>query len=362
MTQALSARDYWVYFGTSAEHIYVSSFDTETGMLSAPRQVAKVGRPGFLAIHPSERFLYAVGREESDGDRPTGFAHAYTIDREDGSLRRLNRVATTGVGAAHVAVDSRGRALVAANYFDGNVVSMTLESDGRLGRLVSKEQHVGSSINPDRQGEPHPHSSNFSPDDRWVVVPDLGTDELVVYRINPATAELKRNHDVKVMMAPGSGPRHFTFHPNGRWAYAINELGSTVTALEYLGATGDLRHIQTITTLPPDYSGPKSTTAEVLVHPNGRVLYGSNRGDNSLTVFALEESSGLLTEVERVKTGGDWPRNFRIGPSGKYLLAANQRSNDVFVFRIDPNTGKLTATGTKIEMPAPICIRFVAKD
>ncbi len=360
MTQSVQAEKYWVFFGTSDEHIYVSSFDTDSGELSAPRQAAAVSRPGFLAIHPGQGYLYAVGRENSADGPPVGFAQAYTIDRRNGSLSELNRIETGGAGAAHVGVDSRGRTLVAANYGDGSVVSATLLDNGRLGELVSNVQHRGSSVNPDRQQAPHPHSANFTPDDRFVVVPDLGTDELAVYAIDPLSAELQRNRKVKVMMAPGSGPRHFTFHPNGRWAYVINEMGSTVTALSYDGSLGDFKTLQTVSTLPNDYAGPENSTAEVLVHSNGRLLYGSNRGDNSLAVFSINPSDGRLSEIERVKTGGDWPRNFRIGPSGKFLLAANQRSNDVFVFQIDATSGKLTPSGNKIEMPAPICVRFVS--
>lgn len=359
MTLPLQAEKHWVFFGTSDEHIYVSSFDTASGDLSVPRQAAEVSRPGFLAVHPSEAYLYAVGRESSDGGPPVGFAQAYAIDRSNGALSELNRIETGGAGAAHVAVDARGRTLVAANYGDGSVVSATVLENGRLGELVSSVQHRGSSVNPERQKEPHPHSANYTPDGRFVVVPDLGTDELAVYSIDPQSAELQRNRKVSVMMAPGSGPRHLTFHPNGRWAYVINEMASTVTALSFDSSLGDFKNFQTISTLTENYSGPENSTAEVLIHPNGRILYGSNRGDNSLAVFSINPADGRLSEVERVASGGDWPRNFRIDPSGKFLLAANQRSNDVSVFRIDSASGKLTPSGSKVELPAPICVRFV---
>ncbi len=350
---------YWVYFGTGASHIYVSSFDPASGGLSEPRPAAEIGRPGFLAIHPGGSILYAVGRESEAGSAPNGFAAAYSIDRRSGALRELNRATTAGQGASQVAVSSTGRALIAVNYGDGNTVSLTLEADGRLGSLASDLPHAGSSIHPQRQQEPHPHSANLTPDGGFVVVPDLGTDELLIYAIDPETAQLAKRDGAEVRMVPGSGPRHMTFHPNGAWAYVINELASTVALLDYDAAQGSLQVRQTVSTLPEGYDGPSNTTAEVLVHPNGRFLYGSNRGSNSIAVFAIDSASGHLSPVGRVSTGGDWPRNFRLTPDGRFLLVANQRSDDVQVLSLDPQTGRLTPTGAKIEVPLPMCVRFV---
>ncbi len=350
---------HWVYFGTGASHIYVSAFDAETGELSAPREAAEIGRPGFLAIHPDGEILYAVGRESEIGSTPSGFAAAYEIDRVSGGLRELNRASTAGRGASHVSVSSDASALVAVNYGDGNTVSLTLEADGRLGTLVSDMLHEGSSVHPQRQSQPHPHSANFTPDGRLVIVPDLGTDELVVYSIDAATARLRQRADPQIQMAPGSGPRHMTFHTNGRWAYVINELASTVTVLEYESESLAFEAVQTVSTLPDDYTGPANSTAEVLVHPNGHFLYGSNRGSNTIAVFSVDLASGRLDPVERVSTRGDWPRNFRLAPDGQFLLVANQRSDDVQVFDIDADTGQLTPTGTRISVPNPMCVRFV---
>ncbi len=351
---------HWVYFGTGASHIYVSSFDGQTGALSEPREAAQIGRPGFLAVHPTKDVLYAVGREGEQGAGLRGEAAAFAIDRGTGALRELNRASTAGRGASHVAVNAEASVLAAVNYGDGNTVALNLRADGQIGELVSDMPHAGSSVHPTRQGEPHPHSANFTPDGRFVIVPDLGTDELVKYSVNPVTAELERTPDPQIRMEAGSGPRHMTFHPNGRWAFVINELASTVTVLHYDSATGSLEIEQSISTLPDGYDGPASTTAEVLVHPNGRFLYGSNRGSNTIAVFSIDAGDGRLTAIERVPTAGDWPRNFRLAPDGRFLLAANQRSDSVHVFRLDPETGRLAATGTSVSVPGPMCVRFVA--
>lgn len=351
---------HWVFFGTGSEQMFVSEFDAGSGRLGPPRVAAEVGRPGFLALHPGGEVLYAVGRDAQEGSPPEGFAAAYSIDRSSGDLAELNRAPTAGRGAAHVAVNVAGTVLVAVNYGDGNTVSLNLESDGRLGSVVSDIPHEGSSVNAARQSEPHPHSANFTPDGRYVLVPDLGTDQLVKYTVDAETAQLGTTPDPQVRMAPGSGPRHMTFHSNGRWAYVINELLSTVTVLEYDPETGTLVTIQTVSTLPEDYDGT-NTTAEVLVHPNGRFLYGSNRGSNTIAVFAIDSATGRIDPVERVSTGGDWPRNFKLSPDGRFLLAANQRTDDVHVFRVDPDSGRMAATGTSVSIPSPMCVRFVPK-
>ena len=351
---------HWVYFGTGADHIYVADFDAGSGRLGTPREATQVGRPGFLAVHPGGEILYAVGREAVEGSPPEGFAVAYSIDRTSGDLTELNRAPTAGRGASHVAVNDAGTALAAVNYGDGNTVSLSLEPNGRLGSLVSDMPHEGSSVNPERQGEPHPHSANFTPDSRYVVVPDLGTDELVKYAIDSETASLERTPDPQVTMEPGSGPRHMTFHGNGQWAYVINELLSTVTVLEYDSETGGLTPVQTISTLPDGFEGT-NTTAEVLVHPNGRFLYGSNRGSNTIAVFAIDAATGQLEAIERVSTGGDWPRNFKLSSDGGFLLVANQRSDDVHVFQVDPDSGRIVATGGVVSVPNPMCVRFVPR-
>lgn len=350
---------HWVYFGTGAQHIYVAPFNEATGELGEAAEAAEIGRPGFLAVHPQGDRIYAVGRSSAEGSPPEGFAAAYGIDSSTGGLTELNRSATAGSGAAHVSVSAEAAVLAAVNYGDGNTVTLALEPDGRLGQVVSDIAHEGSSVHEQRQQQPHPHAANFTPDDRFLVVPDLGTDELVVYAVDLATGRLEPRPDLVVPTEPGAGPRHMTFHPNGRWAYVINELASTVTGYSYESGSGVLRPLQTIGTLPEGYDGPANTTAEVLVHPDGHFLYGSNRGSNTIAVFSLDASNGLLTAQGHAPTGGDWPRNFRLSPSGRFLLVANQRSDDIHVFSVDGTTGALTPTGTVIQVPSPMCVRFV---
>ena len=246
---------HWVYFGTGANSIYVSEFGTDSGELGSPRPVAEIERPGFLAVHPNGEVLYAVGRESDDGAPPRGIAAAYAIDRLTGDLREISRAPTAGRGAAHVAVNALATALAAVNYGDGNTVTVSLQPDGRLDALVSDISHEGSSVHPQRQTEPHPHSANFTPDGRFVIVPDLGTDELVRYAIDPDSGRLDLHPGEQFQMEPGSGPRHMTFHPNGRWAYVINELASTVAVLNYESDSGLFTPVQTASTLAEGFDG-----------------------------------------------------------------------------------------------------------
>ena len=356
MTTTLPAQ--WVYFGTGDTAIYVSEFDPKTGSLSKPRAVAEVTRPNFLEIHPNETRMYVCSREPLQGRDARGIVIAFAIDQATGDLQRLNSLDTGAPGPAHVTVDKTGEMVVVANYTGGSVASFKLHQDGRLAQRASYIQHEGSSVNKQRQNEPHAHSVNFSGDNRVVVAADLGTDKVMIYRADPATGKISPNDPPFAPVAPGSGPRHFAFHPDGKHAYVINELLSTVTAFDYDSATSGMTEIQTISTLPEGYS-EKSTTAEVLAHPSGDFLYGSNRGHDSIAVFRVDRSTGKLTLVERESTQGKTPRNFRIDPSGKYLFVANQQSDSVVVFRIDQQTGALEPTGTSVSVPAPMCVRFV---
>jgi 6-phosphogluconolactonase len=350
----------WVYFGTGDTAIYVSRFDPKTGSLSEPKAVAEASRPNFLEIHPNSTRMYVCSREPLTGGEARGLVIAYAIDQSTGELQRLNNLDTGAPGPAHVTVDKTGRMVVVANYTGGSVAAFRLHEDGRLAQRTAFIQHEGSSVNKERQSEPHAHSVNFSNDNRVVVAADLGLDKIMIYRADPAAGKLWPNDPPFATVAPGSGPRHFAFHPDGKHAYVINELASTVTAFTYDPVTSALHGIQTISTLPEGYTG-KSTTAEVQVHPSGEFLYGSNRGHDSIAVFRIDLSTGKLTALEREPSGGKTPRNFRIDPTGKYLFAANQQSDSVVVFRIDEKTGELTPTGTSVKVPAPMCVRFVAQ-
>jgi len=354
----MTAAPHWVYFGTGSDGVYVASFDDETGQVGNVRRAAEVTRPNFLAIHPTLDRLYSVNRLAEDGE-PRDSATAFRFDRASGDLQRINQLATQGSGSCHVNVDATGRMISIANYSSGSLEAMSLRTDGGLDENTSFFQHQGSSVHP-RQAAAHTHSVNYSPDNRFLVVADLGMDQLLVYRTDVERAALKPHSSPYHSVEPGSGPRHFTFHPNGRFAYAVNELSSTVTVLEFDAAAGSFQTLQTISTLASDFSG-ENTTAEILVHPSGKFLYASNRGHNSIAVFSVDPAGGRLRSVQRVSTLGDWPRNFRIAPGGRFLLAANQRSDEVVVFAVEAASGRLTPTGIAADVPAPMCIRFIER-
>ena len=276
-------------------------------------------------------------------------------------LAALNRQSSVGGGPAHLTVDHGGRNVLVANYGGGSVAVLPIGPDGALKPASAFIQHSGSSVNPDRQKEPHAHSVNVDAGDRFAYVADLGLDKIMIYRLDAAKGSLVANDPPFVSTQPGAGPRHLAIHPQGRFAYVINELQNTVTAFTRDAERGGLTALQTISTLPADVKAlPNYSTAEVLVHPSGKFLYGSNRGHDSIAVFGIDETSGRLTFVETQPTQGSTPRGFGIDPTGAYLLAGNQRSDTVVVFRINRETGRLTPTGSKIDVGAPVSIKFVA--
>ena len=259
-------------------------------------------------------------------------------------------------GPAHLAVDRTGKNVLTTNYPLGSVTVLPILDGGRLGDVSDFVRHKGSSVNPQRQQGPHAHSVTMSPDNRFALVADLGIDQVIVYPFDAANGKLGAPHAVKVH--PGAGPRHLTFSPDGRFVYLINEMGSTVTVFAYEASPGNLTERQTITTLPSGFSG-ENGSAEIQILPSGKFVYASNRGDDSIAVFAVDRVKGTLTFVERVPTEGKTPRNFAIDPSDTWLLAANQNSNNLVTFRINPKTGRLTPTGQVLEVNAPVCIQFV---
>jgi 6-phosphogluconolactonase len=348
-----------VYFGTytggenSSKGIYRSTLELETGGLSEPVLAAEAKNPSFLEIHPNGRFLYAVSESGA-----AGTVSAYAIDKETGALQLLNQAPSGGVGPCHVNIDRTGKNALVTNYGSGSVSVIPIEADGRLAKPSSFVQHEGSSVNPNRQKEPHAHSVNLSPDNRFAFVADLGIDKIMIYRLDAEKGTIVPNDPPFAKLKPGSGPRHFAFHPNGKFAYVINELACTVTAFAYEPASGALSEVQTIATLPEDFNGA-STCAEVRVHPSGKFLYGSNRGHDSIAVYRIDPAKGTLTFVEFETADIKTPRNFNIDPTGTFCLVANQGSDSVVVFRIDPQTGALEPTGHKITIGRPVCIRFL---
>ncbi len=352
-----------VYIGTytnteKSKGIYVSRFDTEAGTLAPAELAAESASPSFLAVHPTDKFLYAVNEVNTFGSRSTGAVSAFGIDRTTGKLRPLGQQSSEGPGPAHLTVDRDGRNVLVANYGGGSVVVLPLNKDGSLKSGSALVHHTGHSVNPQRQNEPHAHSVTLDPANKFAYVADLGLDRIFIYQfdgrrgqlINPSLASVEA----------GAGPRHFSVHPNGRFGYVINELNCTVTAFTVDGATGELKQFQTISALPPKMTMQSGFSgAELEVHPSGGYLYTSIRGHNSISLFKIDQNSGQLTYVENQSTRGNTPRGFGIDPQGHYLLAGNQNSDSVVVFRIDGQTGKLTPTGSKIDVGAPVCIKFV---
>jgi len=349
-----------VYFGTytsrgenASKGIYRSKLDLETGKLSNPVLAAEASNPSFLEIHPNGKFLYAVS--ESGG---AGSVSAYAIDRDAADLKFLNQQPSGGAGPCHVSIDHAGKNLLVANYGGGSASVIPIKSDGRLGEPTGFVQHDGSSVNPRRQKEPHAHSINVSPDNRFAFVADLGIDKIMIYRLDIEKGTLVANKPPFAKLKPGAGPRHFAFHPNARFAYVINELDCTVTAFAYESASGALTQLQTVTTLPSAFDG-SNTCAEVRVHPGGKFLYGSNRGHDSIVVYKVDLTKGTLTFVEHETADIKTPRNFNIDPTGEFCLVANQDGDSVVVFRIDRQTGALEPTGHKISIARPVCVRFL---
>lgn len=349
------AADTPFYVGTytkpgGSQGIYRYKLDLETGALSGGELAATASSPSFLAMHPGGDFLYAAN-EAGDGT-VSAFAVA-----EDGSLKPLNQQPSKGNGPCHVWVDDEGRNVLVANYGGGNIACLPIKEDGSLSPASAFIQHTGSSVNQQRQKEPHAHSIYTSASNQFAYACDLGTDKIYIYKYNLEKGTLAPSNPPAGIVPPGSGPRHLAFHPSGEFAYVINEMASTVTVFNHDAETGALEPIQNISTLPLDFKG-NSSTAEIFIHPNGRFVYGSNRGHDSIVVFSVNEQSGKLTLVDHTLTGGKTPRNFAIDPTGIWLIAANQDSNDLFVFKIHPGTGRLTATGQTAKIGAPVCVLF----
>ena len=349
-----------MYVGTytreTSAGIYAYRFDVTSGQAKPLGLVADVRDPSFLAIHPDGKHLYAVTESDDFDSDGSGSVSSFAIDPSSGDIQKLNEVSSKGGWPCHLNIDRSGRMLIVANYKGGSVASFPVNPDGTLGAASSFFQHDGRSVH-SRQEQPHAHSADFSPDGRFAFFSDLGLDQVKIYRADPATASLTPHEPPHVTVEPGSGPRHFAQHPGGRFAYGLNELSSTVTAYAYVPDAGTLEVLQTISTLPAAFDG-ENYTAEIQVHPSGRFVYGSNRGHDSIAIFAVDEGTGQLEPIAQVLTNGSWPRNFAIDPTGSYLLAANQNSDNISVFRIDPDTGLLHATAAGVSIDAPVCIVF----
>lgn len=359
LTIPLWAQEYHLLVGTyttgKSEGIYVFRFNSQTGDFRPIGVTKGIQNPSFLAVAPNERLVYSVG-ELPDG----GAVNTLSFDPKTGLLKRLGEISTFGNGPCHIAVDKTGKWVYVGHYGSGSISVFTIGERGILGLPTQTIKHSGKSINPQRQEKPHVHSINIAPNNVDVFVPDLGTDQIVIYRINPLTGLLSpdtpddRIHLVKTN--PGSGPRHFTIHPNGKFAYVIQELDGTVTVFDY--QKGTLKAKQTISTLPPDYTGGRSC-ADIHVSPDGKFLYGSNRIHDSLVIYAIDPQTGTLSYIANEPVLGRKPRNFMIDPSGRFVLVANQDSDNITIFRRDAQTGLLQPTGQNIQVPTPVCLKMI---
>ena len=356
---------YLMYVGTYTDKgckgIYAYRFDPVTGESKALGLSAETSNPSFLAVDPNHKYLYAVNETDNFNDGHTGAVSAFAIDRDNGRLTFLQQVSSLGADPAHLSFDKTGHYLLVANYTSGNIAVFPVESDGRLGARSAFVQHAGSSVNKERQAGPHAHEILASNDNQFVLTADLGLDELLVYRFDPKIGSLAPNDPAFAKISPGAGPRHFAIAPSGKFVYLVNEMASTITVFAYTASSGKLQPQQTISTLPADFKG-ETTTAEIQVDAKGRFLYVSNRGDDSIAVFAVDRHNGNLSFVQRVPTGGKTPRHFTLDPTGKWLFAANQDSNSITIFRVDTSTGRLTPTSHALQVAMPVCVVFVPID
>lgn len=361
-TLASFASEHFVYFGTytgaKSKGIYVSRFDSTTGKLSEPELAVETKSPSFLALNPTGKFIYAAG-EMSDTPDKRGGVSAFKRDPKTGKLTLMNQQSSGGSGPCHLVVDASGKCLLVANYGSGSIASLPIKTDGSLGEAATTIQHTGASVNPKRQTGPHAHFIVPSPDNRFALTCDLGLDKVLIYPLDAAAAKLATNNASFATVMPGAGPRHLAFSFDGKFVYVINEMKLTITVFAYDAKTAAMTEVQTLSTLPADYvATEKDSCAEIAVHPSGKFVYGSNRGHDSIAVFAVDTKSGKLTLVQNESTQGKTPRHFAIDPSGRWLLAENQNSDSVVVFGIDAATGKLKPTRQTITVGSPVCAVF----
>ena len=336
--------------------IYQAKLDTESGNLHSLKLAAELDNPSFLVLHPTKPIVYAVSEVANFGGEKAGAVSALQRDPKTNELRLLNQQTTKGAHPCHVSVTPCGKFVLAANYSGGSVACYPVQPDGSLGPMSGFVQHEGSSVSP-RQKGPHAHCIDPDPSGRFLYSCDLGCDKVFIHQLKEGA--FVPNQPAFATVSPGSGPRHFAIHPKAPFAYAINELLSTITVFTRNAQTGALTAIQTISTLPDAFDG-KNTTAEIRIHPSGQFLYGSNRGHDSIATFRIDPKTGELIAIGHTPSGGNSPRNFTIDPSARYLLAAHQSSDNVVAFRINSQTGLPEPTGSELELGSPVCIVFVS--
>ena len=333
--------------------IHALRVDTKSGQVKPVHRTTNVENPFFLALSPDRKFLYSIHADNFSDDVNDEIA-AFRLEGDSGRMKLINRQSALGTTACYLDVDATGRTLVVANYSSGSVASLPVGKDGSLGKAATFVQHKGGSVNPTRQAGPHAHCFVISPDNRFVLSADLGLDQVLSYRLDADDAKLTIPRQPFVRTPAGAGPRHLTFHPNGRWVYVIHELSNAVSVLDYNKRSGVLIERQTLSTLPADFDGT-SYCADVKVTPDGRFVYGTNRGHDSIAIYRVGKS-GKLTTVAIVPSLGKGPQNLAITPDGRLLLCANMPGGNVAVFRIDSKSGGLKSGGDPIKIPSPSCI------
>jgi 6-phosphogluconolactonase len=357
--RATEPRERTLYVGTytsgKSEGIYVYRMHTDSGELKPSSSVRSVN-PSFLAIDRKKRFLYAVNEVPEFGGSAGGAVSAFAIDQKSGGLKFLNQQPSLGADPCHLFVSRKRKSLLVANYTGGSVAVLPIKTDGSLGPATDVKQHEGAGIKEQQKG-PHAHCVILDRSERYAMVADLGVDKVMIYDFNRTTGKLVAANQPWATLKPGAGPRHLSLHPDGEYAYVINELDSTVTTFKYDGDEGTLSEVDTVSTLPAGFSGT-SYCADVHIAASGKFLYGSNRGHDSIVTFAIDQRTGKLSPLDHTSTEGKWPRNFVIDPTGSFLLVANQRTDNVVTFRIDARTGRLSPTGYVAEIPAPVCLKF----
>ncbi len=363
--QAKSPKALLTFVGTytgegKGKGIYSFKLSLADGKLAPLAVTEGISNPSFLAIHPNGEYLYAVSEVAETDGKPGGSVWAYKIDRKSGKLKEINHQSSAGAGPCYVSIDKKGSCALVANYDSGSVASLAINSDGSLAAPVTVIQHEGSSVDPARQKGPHAHSINVTPDNNYVLAADLGLDKVLIYKLDSQKAQLLKNEPAFCTTPAGGGPRHLAFSPNAKHAYVSNEMTSAVSVYAYDSHRGALEEIQTINTLPSEVKD--NSAAEIQIHPSGKFAYCSNRGHDSLAIFSIDENTGKLKAIGHQNTLGQKPRNFTIDPTGLYITVCNQDSNNIIVFKINLQTGLLTQVGKPINVPSPVCVKFLAEN
>jgi 6-phosphogluconolactonase len=357
-----SSSQYLLYVGTytkgDSKGIYAFRYETKSAESKSLGLAAETANPSFLAASPDHRFLYAVNELTQYQGASSGAVTAFAINHATGKLSQLNEVASRGADPCYISFDKTGKYALVANYTGGSVAIFPVSHDGHLQAATAFVQHKGTGKNPERQEGPHAHWIETTPDNRFALVADLGLDQVLIYRFDQNSGALTPNTPPFAKVDPGAGPRHLAFHPSGKFVYAIDELASTITVFAFDSSNGSLQSLQSVSTLPADFRGTNDT-AEIHVHSDGKFLFASNRGHDSIAVFSIDQTTGKLTMTGDFPTGGKTPRNFELDPDGTHLLVANQDTGNIVTFTIDQRSGRLTTTGHELKVPSPVSLRFV---